>query len=70
MEGRFSDWPDQEHGNPLKPVRTRADVGKKLGHGDRRRISANFLHLEGRFHPVPSIFDESADMTSRPKPSP
>ncbi len=23
MEGRFSDQPDREHGNPLKPVRTR-----------------------------------------------
>ena len=46
-EGRFSDRPDREHGNPLKAVRTRADVGKKLGRGDRRRIPANFPHLEG-----------------------
>ena len=30
MKGRFSDRPDREHGNPLKPVRTRDDVGKNL----------------------------------------
>ena len=30
-EGRFSDRPDSEHGNPLKPVRTRDDVGKNFG---------------------------------------
>ena len=32
MEGRFSDQPDREHGNPLKPVRTRDDVDKNLFH--------------------------------------
>ena len=30
MEGRFSDRPDREHGNPLKPVRTRDNVDKNL----------------------------------------
>ena len=30
MEGRFSDRPDREHGNPLEPVRTRDDVDKTL----------------------------------------
>ena len=30
MEYRFSDQPDREHGNPLKPVRTRDDVDKNL----------------------------------------
>ena len=30
MEGRFSHPPDPEHGNPLKPVRTRDDVDKNL----------------------------------------
>ena len=29
MEGRFLDQPDREHGNPLKPVRARDDVGGK-----------------------------------------
>ena len=28
MEGCFSDQPDREHGNPLKPVRTHDDVDK------------------------------------------
>ena len=32
MEGRFSDRPDREHGNPLKPVRTRDDVDKNLAY--------------------------------------
>ncbi len=30
MEGRISDRPDREHGNPLEPVRTRDDVDKTL----------------------------------------
>ena len=30
IDGRFSDQPDREHGNPLKPVRTRDDVDKNL----------------------------------------
>ncbi len=37
----LSDQPDRQHGNPLKPDRTRDDVGKKLGQCDRRRIPAN-----------------------------
>ena len=47
MEGRSSDRPDREHGNPLEPVRTRDDVEKQLGRCDRRRISANFPYREG-----------------------
>ena len=43
MEGRFSDQPDREHGNPLERVRTRDDVDKKLDQCDRRRVWANFL---------------------------
>ena len=39
MEGPFSNRPDREHGNPLKPVRARDDVDKTLDQCDRRRIS-------------------------------
>ena len=70
MEGCFSDQPDREHGNPLKPVRTRDDVDKKLGQWDRRRFQRISSALRGRFPPIPSIFGESAVMTSRPRPSP
>ena len=42
IDGRFPDRPDREHGNPLKPVRTRNDVDKKLKQCDRRWISENF----------------------------
>ena len=42
MKSRFSDRPDREHGNPLKPVQTRNDVDKKLKQCDRRWISENF----------------------------
>ena len=70
MEDRFSDQPDREHGNPLKPVRTRDDVDKKLAKAivaGFRRISST---LRGQFPSIPSIFGESTDMTSRPKPLP
>ena len=70
MEYRFSDQPDREHGNPLKPVRTRDDVDKKLAKAivaGFRRISST---LRGQFPSIPSIFGESTDMTSRPKPLP
>ena len=70
MEGRFSDQPDREHGNPLKPVRSRDDVDKHLANAivtGFRRISPT---LRGQFPSIPSIFGESADMTSRPKPPP
>ena len=30
IDGLLSDRPDREHGNPLKPDRTRDDVGKNL----------------------------------------
>ena len=46
-DGRFSDQPDREHDNPLKPVRIHDDVDKKLDQCDRRRISANFSYPEG-----------------------
>ena len=70
MEDRFSDQPDREHGNPLKPVRTRDDVDKKLAKAivaGFRRISST---LRGQFPSIPSIFGEFTDMTSRPKPLP
>ena len=41
MEARLSDQPDREHDNPLKPVRTRDDVGKNLANG----IVARFRRL-------------------------
>ena len=67
MEGRFSDRPDREHGNPLEPVRTGDDVDKNLMTivAGFRRISPT---LRRQFPSIPSIFGESADMTSRPKP--
>ena len=70
MEGRFSDQPDQEHSNSLKPVRTRDDVDENLDNAivaGFRRISPT---LRGQFPSTRSIFGESADMTSRPKLSP
>ena len=60
MEGRFSDRPDPEHGNPLKPAGTRDDVGKNLVNAivaRFRRISSDF---RGRLYLTPSIFGESA----------
>ncbi len=48
-----SDRPDRQHGNPLKPDRTRDDEGKKLGQCDRCRITANFPHP--RFPSIPSM---------------
>ena len=44
MEGRLPDQPDREHGNPLKPVRTRDDVEKKWP----MRSPPNFDVLVGR----------------------
>ena len=38
IDGRLSDRPDRRHDNPLKPDRTRDDVGKTLGQIDRRGI--------------------------------
>ena len=59
MEGRFSDRPDREHGNPLKPVRTRDDVRKNLANA----IVAGFQRIlptfRGRFPLIPLIFGES-----------
>ena len=44
MEGRFSDRPDREHDNPLKPVRTRGNADKNLANAIVARFaeSANF----------------------------
>ena len=70
MEGRFSDQPDGEHGNPLKPVRTRVDVDKNLADAIVAGFRRIFPTLRGQFLSIPSIFGESTDMTSRPKPSP
>ena len=69
MEGRFSDRPDREHDNPLKPVRTRDDVGKNLANAIVAGFRRIFPTLRGRFPSIPSIFGETAGMTSRPKPS-
>ena len=49
MEGRFSDRPDRERGNPLKPVRTRDDVGKNLANAIVARFRRIFPTLRGRF---------------------
>ena len=54
MTVRFSDRPDPEHDNPLKPVRTRDDVDKNLANAIvarfRRIGSADFLRFL-RFFP-------------------
>ena len=56
MEGRFSHPPDREHGNPLKPVRTREDVGKNLANAIIARFRRIFPYLRGRFPSILSIF--------------
>ena len=64
IDGRFSDRPDREHGNPLKSIRTHDDVEKNLANAivaGFRRISPT---LRGRFPPIPSIFGESEDEAS------
>ena len=48
MEGRFSDRPDPERGNPLKPVRTRDDVGKNLANAIVTRFQRISSELMGR----------------------
>ena len=55
MDDPFSDKPDRRHGIPLKPDRTRDDLGQKLGQCDRRQISVNFPVLRGRFPSIPWI---------------
>ena len=59
MDGCFSDRPDPEHGNPLKPVRTRDDVGKNLANGIVVRFRRISSALMGRFPFIPSIIGES-----------
>ena len=56
MEGRFSDRPDLEHGNPLKPVRTRDDEDKNLANAIVARFRRIFPTLRSRFPSVLSIF--------------
>ena len=56
MKGRFSDRPDREHGNPLKPVRTRDDVGKNLVNAILAGIRRIFPTLRARFPSILSIF--------------
>ena len=68
MEGRFSERPDREHGNPLKPVRTRDDVDKNFSNAIVAGFRRIFPTLRGQFPSNPSIFGESTDMTSRPNP--
>ena len=60
MDGRLLDRPDPEHGNPLKPVRTRDDVGKNLANAILAGFRRIFRTLRGRFPLIPSIFGESA----------
>ena len=59
MEGRFSDRPDPEHGNPLKPVRTRGNADKNLANAivaEFRRISsADFLWFLRFFSANPQL---------------
>ena len=56
MEGRFSDQPDQEHSNSLKPVRTRDDVGKNLANAVLTGFRRTFPTLKVRFPSILSIF--------------
>ena len=60
MEGRFSDQPDREHGNPLKPIRTRDDVDKNLANVIFARFRRISSALRGRFPFITFIFGESA----------
>ena len=55
MEGRSSDRPDRELGNPLKPVGTRDDVGKNLVNAIVARFRRIFPTLRGRFPSIRSI---------------
>ena len=68
MEGRFSDRPDREHDNPLKPVRTRDDVDKILANA----IVAGFRQISAAlgvdFLRFLRFYGESAYRASRPKP--
>ena len=56
MDGCFSDRPDPEHGNPLKPVRTRYDVGKNLANAILAGFRRIFPTLRGRFPSILSMF--------------
>ena len=67
MEGRFSDRPDWEHSNPLKPAMMSVCVSYAL---EKVSPYGNSPTLRGQFPSIPSIFGESTDMTSQPKPSP
>ena len=62
-----SDQSDREHGNPLKPDRTRDDVSKKINTIDAR-FQRIFPTQSGRYPSISSIFGESADGASWPKP--
>ena len=65
MKGRFSHPPDPEHGNPLKPVQTRDDVGKTLANAIVARFRRIFSTLRARFPFIPSFFGESEEWVSR-----
>ena len=56
MDGRLSDRSDREHGNPLKPVGTRDDVGKNLANAILAGFRRIFPTLRGRFPSIRSIF--------------
>ena len=56
MEVRFSDRPDREHGNPLKPVGTHDDVGKHLANAIVAGFRGIFPTLRGRFPSILSMF--------------
>ena len=62
MDGRFSDRPDPEHGNPLKPVRTRDNVDKNLTNAIVTRFRLISSVLWGRFPLIPSIFPANPEL--------
>ena len=55
MEGRSSDRPDREQGNPLKPVGTRDNVDKNLVNAIVARFRRIFPTLRGRFPSIRTI---------------
>jgi len=48
IDGRFSDKPDREHGNRLKPVRTRDDGDKNLANAIVAGFRRIFPTLRGQ----------------------
>lgn len=65
----FANQPDREQANPLKPDRICDDAGKNIDQCDRRQISAIISCLL-LLSSILSIFGESKNMASWPKPLP